>query len=406
MLDRASVSDPAPYEPPAVSDNYQIIFDSVWNELNDNYLREDFGGADWDQIKQTYSERLTPNLTQNEFHQLLEEMAEEIPNSGIQLVTREERIDQSIRRTQGFSSVGPYIAIRDGLDEEPRLIVLHVVPNSPAADAGLRPHDAILGIDGNLIETDAGREALNQLRGVDGSNVQLVVRSPQQEPRIVTLTRQRFRSEPVDLQSSILPGTNILYVVFPPHEDRAILNEFTAVLEQIQRLNANSRGLILDMRLMTGARRSAMSQLLPLFVNGDVATRIGTGEQNPISINGVLSPLQDKSQIPVVLLTSRETSGPAELFAAALQDQGRATVIGQHTAGTLQQVEGQFLLDGSQLIVPTSTIIMTNSQRDVGQLGVQPDILIDVSWDEFTSDDDPAVDQAIRTIRDEWESNR
>ena len=410
LLSTVGFNSPIPYETPNQAESHQLIFDTLWNEVNDNYLRQDFGGADWEQINRTYADRLTPNLTHNEFHQLLKEMVAEIPNSGIQLVTREERLDRSVSQTQGFSVVGPFVAIRDNPDEEPRLVVLHVVPGSPAAEAGLRPHDAILGIDGKSIETGLGEEATKQFRGVDGSNIQLIVRSPQQEPRIVTITRQQFRSEPVELQSSILPGTDILYVVFPPHEDRNILNEFSAVLEQIQRLNSNSRGLIIDMRLMTGVQRSAVFQLMPLFADGDVAVRTGaltdSSEQNPISISGVPSPLQNAGQLPLVLITSKETSGPAELFAAALQDQGRATIIGQKTAGSLQNFEPKFLQDGSQLLMPTSTIIMTNSQRDVGQLGVEPDILIDSSWDEFTSANDPAIDQAIRTIRDAPRSNR
>lgn len=406
LLNIAGINGPAPYEPPAQAETHQIIFDTVWNDVNDHYLHQDFDGVDWEQINQTYLERLEPQLSQSEFHQLLEEMVAEIPSSGIELITREERIDRSVRQTQGFSSVGPFVAVRDSPNEEPRLIVLHVVPGSPAAKAGLRPHDAILGIDGKSIESGAGDEAIKQLQGANGSNIQLIVRSPQQEPRIVTLVRQQFRSEPVDLQSLTVPGTSILYVVFPPHEDRNILNEFSTVLDQIPRLNSGSRGLIIDMRLMTGVHRSVIFQLLPLFVDGEIAIRSNSEEQNPISINGVPSPLQNASQIPIVLMTSPETAGPAELFAAALQDQGRATIIGQKTAGTLQEVEARFLQDGSQLILPTSTLIMTNSQRDIGRFGIEPDILIDANWDEFTSENDPAVAQAIRTIRNAWEADQ
>lgn len=389
----------APYERPEIGKSQQQIFDSVWLEINDNYLREDFGGADWDAIKSQYESQLNGNLSQNDFHLLLKEMIEEIPDSGIQIISRDERIERSISRASGSSGIGPFIAVRDDVDEdERRLIIMHVIPGSPAAAAGIRPHDSILSIDGESIGPGEGLAALRRLRGENGSELQLIVRSPQQDPRFVTVIRRSIRSEALALRSSVLPQTNILYVAFPPHEDRSILNEFSAVLDQLQTLENQNKGLIIDMRLMTGVQRSAIFQLLPLFVNGDVATKNEQGTPNLITINGILSPLQEPNQVAMALLVGPETAGPAELFAAALQDQGRAIIVGQTTAGSLEEKETQFLSNGAQLVMPISTLIMSNSQQDIGQLGVEPDIWVEAGWDEVTGDFDPVLNEAIASI--------
>ncbi|MFK7804387.1 MAG: S41 family peptidase [Anaerolineae bacterium] len=386
------------YESPNLTESQQLILDTVWNDVNDNYLREDFGGTDWGAVQEQYTSKLSADLTQDDFNVLLEEMVGEIPNSGIKIITRAERIEQSISQANGNSGIGPFVAVRDGATEEPRLIVLHVIPGSAAVSAGIRSHDAILSINGEPISIGEGEAALRKLRGEPGSELQLVVRSPQQEPRIVTIIRRGVRSEPAPLRSAVLPQTNILYVAFPAHEDRSILNEFSAVLDRLQAQDDLNKGLIIDMRLMTGIQRTAIFQLLPLFVNGDIASRNNQGEVNPITINGILSPLQEASRVAMAIIVGPETAGPAELFAAALQDQGRAVIVGQTTAGSLEEIEAQFLQNGSQLVMPTSTLIMTNSQRDIGQLGVEPDVQVNANWDEVTADFDPVLDQAIASI--------
>ncbi|MFT5193361.1 MAG: carboxyl-terminal processing protease [Cellvibrionaceae bacterium] len=390
--------DAASYVAPNLAESQQLIFETVWADVNDTYIRKDLGGADWEQINQEYADRLDPNMSQIDFHQLLKEMVAEIPDSGIQLLSRQERIDQALNNFQPFNGIGPFVAVRDRVDEERRLIVLHVIPGSPAAEAGLRSHDAILSIDGAEVKLGEGKAALNRLNGAEGSDLQLLVRSPQQEPRIVTITRQFIRSETGGLRSYVLPQTNILYIAFPPHEDRSVLNEFANVLDQLQAQDAQNKGLIFDMRLMTGEQRSAIFQLLPLFVDGDIALRNNQGVNNSITIDGMASPLQESEQVAMAIIVGRETAGPAELFAAALQDQGRAVVIGQTTAASLEEFEAHFLPDGSQLIMPISTLITTNRQRDVGQLGVEPDVLVETDWDEITSVYDPAIDQAKKSI--------
>ena len=384
------------YYPPNLQQIHQTVFDEVWQSVNDEYIREDFGGADWAAVKEEFEPRVQAQLSPDEFQALLNEMLANIPNSGIEVVTRDERIDESVNRPTSINGVGPYLAVRDGEDDEPRLIVMHVLPDSPAAAAGLQPHDAILRIDGEQIETDGGTDALQKLSGPQGTTLQLLVRSPDEQPRFVNIVRESVRSEPGELRSFIIPGTNVLYIQFPPHEARSIINEFANSIERLRAQNVSASGIVMDLRVMTGRNRSAITQLLPVFADGEIIIRNEGGELRPIEINGLPAGLQ--SGPPLVLLVGPETAGAAEVFTGALQDSGRAFVIGQPTKGAVEDFEASFLSNGSQLILPTTTFVLPRSEQDLGMTGVQPDLVLDQSWDEITSLDDPFLDEAIDYI--------
>ncbi|MEM9774716.1 MAG: S41 family peptidase, partial [Chloroflexota bacterium] len=260
----------------------------------------------------------------------------------------------------------------------------------------LQPHDAILRINGEEIETSGGVDALQKLSGPEGSTLQLLVRSPDEDPRFVNIVRESVRSEPSELRSNIIPGTDILYIQFPPHEARSIINEFANSIERLRVQNVNASGIVMDLRVMTGRNRSAITQLLPVFADGEIIIRNEGGELRPIDINGLPGGLL--ADPPLVLLVGPETAGAAEVFTAALQDSGRAFVIGRPTKGVVEEFETTFLTNGSQLVMPTSTFVLPRSERDLGMLGIQPDLVLDQSWDEITSIDDPFIDEAIQYI--------
>ncbi|MEM8859006.1 MAG: S41 family peptidase [Chloroflexota bacterium] len=384
------------YYPPDLQTIHQTVFDEVWQTIDTEYIRDDFGGTDWAAVKDEYGPLVETAASPADFQLLMEEMVAEIPNSGIQVVARQTRIDQSINRPTSINGVGPYLAVRDGQEDETRLIVMHVLPGSPAAAAGLQPHDAILLIDGEEVGIEGGPDALQRLSGPEGSTLQLLVRSPEQEPRFVNIVRESVRSQPSELRSYIIPGTNVLYLQFPPHEARSIINEFAASIERLSNENVSASGIVIDLRVMIGRNRSAITQLLPVFTDGEVIIRNERGELRTIDIAGLSGGLQETP--PLVLLVGPETAGAAEIFAAALQDSGRAYVIGQPTRGVVEEFESTFLANGSQLVMPTSTFILPSNERDLGVSGIEPDLLLDLSWDEITSSDDPFIDEAVQHI--------
>ena len=333
----------------------------------------------------------------------MEEMIAEIPNSGIRLQTRRERINDVLVTSPNRERVGVYTGVRDSIDDEPRLIILHVSQGSAAAIAGLKPHESILAINERPIEVGNGKQAQDELRTITNENpIELLVETPMGEKRLVVVSAQSS-NRPLNspIENRILPNSDILYLKFPPNESRNSINELATSIEQFSVRSGEHKGIIVDLRVMTGERRSSLLQFLSLFTNGVVFNQIDVdGNSEDITISGMESGLQDERLVPVVVLVGPDTAGAGEIFSAALQDQGRAIIIGQPTLGEVEEITTKFLPNGSRLILPTTTLVTVKGGRDIGELGVEPDIFNPIEYDQLTSQNDPILNLGVQTIRD------
>lgn len=138
----------------------------------------------------------------------------------------------------------------------------------------------------------------------------------------------------------------------------------------------NCSSLILDLRSRAGGNLTSIVQIASLFLKDKpvVSTIDSQGyQQNTNSLN---DPLFTK---PLVLLINSRTTGSTEILVAALKDNQRATLVGQHTAGTPAYIQAvSRLLNGDTLLIPTAQWRSPNG-TDVEGVGVKPDIEILVS---------------------------
>lgn len=98
-----------------------------------------------------------------------------------------------------------------------------------------------------------------------------------------------------------------------------------------------------------------------------------------------------------MLIVGPDIEGLVEIFAAALQDSGRATVIGLPAPGKFFGYQTVPLPDGSRLTFAVSSY-QTDSGRDLGEFGVEPDVKADADWDEVDAENDPVIERAFEII--------
>ena len=105
--------------------------------------------------------------------------------------------------------------------------------------------------------------------------------------------------------------------------------------------------------------------------------------------------------IPLVLLVGPDTQGASEIFAAALQDKGRATVIGQPTSGYVFDFDHFILPNGGEVFFGNSSYVSPLG-RDIGVLGVMPDVLVQSSWDQVSDEDNFKYDSVVTRAKLEF----
>jgi carboxyl-terminal processing protease len=264
-------------------------------------------------------------------------------------------------------STGSFVGIGAFVEGGPEgLVVTSVLQGSPAGDAGIVPGDLLTTIDGRPMAGLTAAQAAPILSGAEGSTARLVVRTEGSE-REVTVVRARISLS--DVQARMLEG-QVAYA-------RALqFGEGVAgdLRRQIGRLlDQGARGLVLDLRGNPGGVVDEAVATASLFLaDGSVARIQEAGEEEQdLPVSG--DPLPE---VPMAVVVDGGTAGAAELVAGALQDRGRATLVGIQTFGKGSVLEVQDLEASDEAIRFTSATFLTPSGGTIEGRGLIPDVAL------------------------------
>ena len=264
---------------------------------------------------------------------------------------------------------------------------------SPAARAGLMPGDYIRAIDGQSTRDTSVYEGQRLLRGKPGSKVRLtVLRGNAAEPHDVELVREELPAAPVKGRIAA-PGIGYLRVA---EFSKATADQLKSEIASLSKAGAT--------RLVIDLRGTAF---------GDVD--LGLGAAKLFVKSGVLVYRQDRGKekeavsaaatdgavtVPVALLTDNGTSGAAEVFAAALAGNKRASLIGERTLGRAAKQKLVRLPDGSALML-THLVYLTPASMAIHEKGLIPDVGVeqpDVEFGQAPAAKDPTLEKAIESF--------
>lgn len=270
---------------------------------------------------------------------------------------REER-----NRRVGFGGVGVRLQTSNG-----KIEVLSVIPDTPADAAGLKAGDRIIQVDGVAVKNRDVKDVIEQLRGATGSYVQLVVeRTNAPDQLTFQLVREKIIPRTV---ISRMDGRVLEIKVSAFNQDtaRAVSQELA---DALAKPNAQVSAIVLDLRDNPGGLLDQAVQVADLFLEkGVIMTAKG---RHPDSVQHVDAGGTDVTGgLPLAVLVNGGTASSAEVLAAALQDNGRAVVIGTNSygKGTVQSVihmpnDGELVLTWSRLYAPSGYALH--------QLGILP----------------------------------
>ena len=208
------------------------------------------------------------------------------------------------------------------------------LPGSPARRAGLKPGDTILAIDGTATKSMSITDAVNRIRGLAGSSIRLLVRTPTKsgeleiERAAVSIPSiQGAKRNPDDSWSYLLdPREKIGYVQICSFT-AGTEKEFENALAQLDR--EAMAGLILDLRSARAACSTARLAWPGCLDNGSIVSRSRDMQDSTIAADGRHGP----GPTALIVLVNERTSSGGEVLAGALKENGRAVVLGSRTYG-------------------------------------------------------------------------
>jgi carboxyl-terminal processing protease len=283
------------------------------------------------------------------------------------------------------------IGARLGMKQR-RPAIIQTMPDSPARKAGLKAGDILVQVDGKDIEGLSLDQIVQRVRGKAGTKVRLtVLREGESDPRNIDITRARVESPLVVWR--MLPGTKIAHLALREFGEEAGPQMRTA-LDEIKA--KGGKGIILDLRANPGGLKEQAIAVTSLFLKKDEVVFIEQDAEG----NKEKIPVEEKNaeyagDIPVVVLIDEGSASSAEIFAGAMQDYGRAKLVGTRTFGTGTVLEPFKFADGSVLLLAVVEWL-TPKGREIWHKGIDPDVKIELplTVEPLMPDEEEGLDAA------------
>jgi carboxyl-terminal processing protease len=278
-----------------------------------------------------------------------------------------------------FEGIGAVISMKDN-----QLTVVAPVADSPAEKAGIKAGDKILEIDGERTSSLSLIEATFKIRGPKGTTVTLkVLHDGENEPVEIPIVRDEIKGESVSMKMqgdiAVIRITQFLQTTGPDLQ-----------LALAQAIDSGAKGVVLDLRNNPGGLLISSADVASQFLAMGIVARVVDDSGNE-SIVGV-KPGGVGTHLQMVVLVNNGSASASEIVAGALQDYGRAKIIGTQTfgKGSVQNIHD--LSDGSALHI-TAYKWLTPLGRPIDGVGLTPDIESDLKDQEL-------VDWAVQYLDD------
>lgn len=288
------------------------------------------------------------------------------------------------------------IGARVDVNEE-GLVIVAPFPGTPAAEAGLLPGDLVLEIDGLSTQGMTLEEGVSLVRGERGTTVVLLVRREgESELRTFEIVRDSIVVPMVTSRLIEEEGApKIGYVQLAEFSANAN-GQFEDALREVQSQGAEY--LIIDMRFNPGGLLTVAVDVTSQFIDtGNILTeRLTNGSmiEHPANRGGVAL------DIPIVVLVNGGSASASEIFAGAIKDTGRGTLIGETTFGK-GSVQRLHTLSDESLLRITVARWFTPSGEAIHEVGIQPDVIVAIDPETLQPGEDPQLDAAIEYIKEQ-----
>lgn len=279
--------------------------------------------------------------------------------------TKEEMEEVEVSTYGNFDGIGIYIT-KD--EETDGVLILAPIEESPAEKAGILSGDIITKVDD---EDCIGKEldvVSSKIKGTVGTKVKLeIVRG--METKTFEIERQNIKVNPI--KSEVLEN-NIGYIKLSTFDD-GCAEEFKTKYEELKKQNIES--LIIDVRNNGGGIVEEALDILDLIVNKGDTTLITVDKKNNEEITK--SKNDPEIDVPIIVLTNKNTASASEILAGALKDLGKAKIVGTKTYGKGVIQELITLTNGAGLKITTNEYYTPNRNK-INKIGIEPDETVEL----------------------------
>lgn len=316
-------------------------------------------------------------------------MAEATEDPYTRYISEEDYQEMLVSGTEQYSGIGVHISY----DQETKgIIILGIMPDSPAQEAGLKIGDIIAVVDEVAVDSDTYSKCVDAIKGEENSKVKLTIIRNQNEILEKEVTRKKISVN--NIESEVLDN-NIGYIRIWSF-DNNIYKQFKA---EYDKFDGKIDGLIIDLRNNSGGLVDETLNIADLLVPAGDALRLKykDGKEKVYKTTD-----KNEIQIPLVVLVNKNSASASEILAGIIKDTSKGLIIGTKTfgKGIVQTVEK--LGDRGALAITTSKYY-TPSGVEIHKNGIEPNITVELPQEvqnEMTvpREKDTQLERAIKYI--------
>jgi carboxyl-terminal processing protease len=362
------------------------VFEKVWKEVDEHYYDPEFGGVNWQEVHQRYLPLVQAAKDDADFYSIVDRMTAELHDAHTRFSSPEQW--ENHKKHQGVS-----VGFRAGYVEG-KVAVLDVYPESNAAHAGIEPGMIITGLDGKPMEQRLAEAAPNVLPSstervtklrILGNVFARSIETPfaasferaNGSSLEVKFARQTLSTEPRVTAARLSSGFG--YIRFDEFHP-SLVGDFKKSVEELH----TTPGLILDLRRNHGGVGATLEAMAAVFFDSktlferrmsrkqvSASERDGHRTEETQAFVG-----KNGAQVysgPVVILVSEYSASATEVFAAGMQDSGRATLVGNQSCGCVLGITHDRVLKGGGVLEISEVLWFSPKNRKLEGEGVIPD---------------------------------
>jgi carboxyl-terminal processing protease len=367
-------------------EDHEQIFEKVWKDIDVHYYDPEFGGVKWQEVRQRYLPLVKAAKDDKDFYSIVDRMTAELHDAHTRFSSPEQWANR--KKHQGVS-----VGFRAGYVEG-KVVVLDVFPDSNAAHAGIQPGMIVTALDGQPIAErlaeatpkvlPSSTERVTKLRILSN-----VFAGSLEKPFIASLERANGSSFEVKFARQILSteprvtatklSSGFGYIRFDEFHP-SLVKDFKGAVENLR----TTPGLILDLRGNRGGVGATLEAMARLFFDNK------TLFERRMSRKQVTASERDghrtkETQVfvgksggqvysgPVVILVSEYSTSATEVFAAGMQDSGRAKLVGSPSCGCVLGITHDRVMKGGGVLEISEILWFSPKDRKLEGEGVIPD---------------------------------
>lgn len=381
----------------------RALFDSVWSHVDKRYYEATHHGVDWNHVRARYAPLADAAADDDALHALLVRMVAELQDAHSRYLPPAEAAAHRARISRG---IGAVVAEVDGMP-----VIEAVADDSPAQLAGLEPGMRIVAVDGERIEERYERLLHSEPGASTARATRALIwrRTIAGRDSVISLTVEQHgrRHEVAAPRQPILSTPRFVATMLP---DSTLYLRFDAfrvpIAEELRdslRAHPGAAGIVLDLRNNGGGDAAETIRAAGVFL----PRRVSAGEffsRIPRVRFGFLH-TRDRSRVytggkrnaetrPLAILTSALSGSGAELLSVILQEEGRATIVGDTTCGCLTAVTDRVTTPGGGLLMISNRGYKTRRGTVVEGRGVVPDVVVHRTREDLVARRDPVLEAA------------